>query len=69
MPKEPNALSVIETASRLGLSKDAVKRRIGTELVGYKDPLTGWWMIRLSSIKRWEVQKKAEIAAAKADTA
>jgi len=44
------------------LSKDAVKRRIGTELRGYRHPQTGWWMITLESVERWEVEHAAEIA-------
>ena len=61
--KHVDALSVIEASSRLGLSKDAVKRRIGTELRGYRHPQTGWWMITLDSIERWEALHAAEIEA------
>ena len=61
--KYVDALSVIEASGRLGLSKDAVKRRIGTELRGYRHPQTGWWMITLDSVERWETEHAAEIEA------
>ena len=61
--KQTGDLSVLEASSRLGLSKDAVKRRIGTELRGYRHPQTGWWMITRDSVERWEVEHAAEIAA------
>ncbi len=61
--KQNGDLSVLETSSRIGLSKDAVKRRIGSELRGYRDPVSGWWMITLDSIERWEIEHAAEIRA------
>lgn len=61
--KQLGDLSVLEASSRLGLSKDAVKRRIGTELRGYRHPQTGWWMITRASVERWELEHAAEIAA------
>ena len=59
--KQTGDLSVLEASSRLGLSKDAVKRRIGTELRGYRHRQTGWWMITRDSVERWEIEHAAEI--------
>ena len=61
--KPMEALTAREAGNRLGLSFEAVKRRIGNELRGFRDPNSGWWMITVESIKRWEVEHAAEIAA------
>ncbi len=58
--KRSSAIPVGETAMRLRMTGDAVKRRIGTHLRGYKDPIAGWWLVYVDSIERYEAEREAE---------